>query len=112
MPRHHLPGGPPLPRRTTPAPAPQAAKQHEAVLHALTRHASQLVRLAPAAADGGEGLPGPDAAPGAGVAAGAALAPAPRITEQQRALCSTTQLDGHLKAVGMAQFALMQGVHT
>ncbi|KAG2493810.1 hypothetical protein HYH03_008029 [Edaphochlamys debaryana] len=102
----------------------ELARSHEGRLATLVEQATSAIKLpsasastsAPDAASATEAGTAPAAA-GAEAAAtpskGAAAGPAPRphLTDEERKLCTTTLLDGHLKAVGMAQFALAQGVH-
>ncbi|KAG2437872.1 hypothetical protein HXX76_005489 [Chlamydomonas incerta] len=83
------------------------ARDHEARLQGLVQAANEALSLP---SDESKASAGAAAAAAADKAAGEP-AQHHHLTDAQRRLCSTTQLDAHLKAVGMAQFALAQGIH-
>ncbi|GLC73175.1 hypothetical protein PLESTF_001343500 [Pleodorina starrii] len=96
----------------------ERARAQEDRLEALSRRAKEVLQLpgdaANAAGEEAAASPRPGAAAGASAstaASGGSAFPNRHLTEEQRKLCATAQLDAHLKAVGMAQFTLAQDIH-
>ncbi|GLI64970.1 hypothetical protein VaNZ11_008378, partial [Volvox africanus] len=87
----------------------QRAHFHEDRLRTLSSRTEEVLKMPveEPGATGGVGSPHPDR----GTPASSGTAPQRHLTDEQRKLCSTAQLDSHLKAVGIAQFALVQDIH-
>ncbi|KAG2449825.1 hypothetical protein HYH02_005348 [Chlamydomonas schloesseri] len=115
-------GGADGPMSPSSAPARDYKAEAATLLEAAREHEARLQGLVQAA---NEALSRPDEEPTATVATASTTTDKAEggqvqqqqphhhhhLTDSQRRLCSTTQLDAHLKAVGMAQFALAQGIH-
>ncbi|GIL76143.1 hypothetical protein Vretifemale_5844 [Volvox reticuliferus] len=86
----------------------ERAHFHEDRLQALSSRTEEVLKLPAEEAGviGGAGNP----QPGRGTPA-SGTASQRHLTDEQRKLCSTALLDSHLKAVGIAQFALVQDIH-